>query len=107
RYAVYNDVTSRDLRTFPTRRSSYLVDSHAQQPGKGIGRIRYKDLNGDGTINSLDQKYIGVASPEFQYGLQTSLKYKNVTLDLFLDRKSTRLNSSHVSISYAVFCLKY
>src|SRR5699024_11734231 len=25
---------------------------------------------------------------------------------LNLDRKSTRLNSSHVSISYAVFCLK-
>src|SRR5207245_10151605 len=25
---------------------------------------------------------------------------------LFLDRKSTRLNSSHGSISYAVFCLK-
>src|SRR5438876_5589672 len=24
----------------------------------------------------------------------------------FLDRKSTRLNSSHPSISYAVFCLK-
>src|SRR5690625_6128554 len=27
-------------------------------------------------------------------------------LDLELDRKSTRLNSSHVAISYAVFCLK-
>src|SRR5690242_21297498 len=26
--------------------------------------------------------------------------------DLFTDRKSTRLNSSHMSISYAVFCLK-
>src|SRR5690625_6428595 len=26
--------------------------------------------------------------------------------DLLLDRKSTRLNSSHVAISYAVFCLK-
>src|SRR5690625_5112627 len=25
---------------------------------------------------------------------------------LFTDRKSTRLNSSHVAISYAVFCLK-
>src|SRR5438067_7312226 len=25
---------------------------------------------------------------------------------LWIDRKSTRLNSSHVSISYAVFCLK-
>src|SRR5207249_10350617 len=27
-------------------------------------------------------------------------------LDGVTDRKSTRLNSSHVSISYAVFCLK-
>src|SRR3989454_7527116 len=27
-------------------------------------------------------------------------------LDNFLDRKSTRLNSSHLVISYAVFCLK-
>src|SRR5437660_9812567 len=27
-------------------------------------------------------------------------------LPAFLDRKSTRLNSSHVAISYAVFCLK-
>src|SRR5260221_2251736 len=27
-------------------------------------------------------------------------------LDLVLDRKSTRLNSSHTVISYAVFCLK-
>src|SRR5207245_6068548 len=29
-----------------------------------------------------------------------------VPLGSFLDRKSTRLNSSHGSISYAVFCLK-
>src|SRR3712207_8992075 len=28
------------------------------------------------------------------------------TLDAALDRKSTRLNSSHANISYAVFCLK-
>src|SRR5207249_10432404 len=28
------------------------------------------------------------------------------TARAFKDRKSTRLNSSHVSISYAVFCLK-
>src|SRR5947209_14762308 len=26
--------------------------------------------------------------------------------DIFVDRKSTRLNSSHANISYAVFCLK-
>src|SRR3712207_7448922 len=28
------------------------------------------------------------------------------TFTLYLDRKSTRLNSSHANISYAVFCLK-
>src|SRR5690625_4709967 len=27
-------------------------------------------------------------------------------IGMFIDRKSTRLNSSHVAISYAVFCLK-
>src|SRR5690554_6973059 len=30
----------------------------------------------------------------------------NTDLDADVDRKSTRLNSSHVRISYAVFCLK-
>src|SRR3712207_8557046 len=30
----------------------------------------------------------------------------NVTTVLATDRKSTRLNSSHANISYAVFCLK-
>src|SRR3712207_8332018 len=30
----------------------------------------------------------------------------NCNLRLVVDRKSTRLNSSHANISYAVFCLK-
>src|SRR5690242_21725104 len=36
-------------------------------------------------------------------GLLTWVAYDS---GLFQDRKSTRLNSSHMSISYAVFCLK-
>src|SRR5699024_12182708 len=36
--------------------------------------------------------------------LHLSVPY--LTLRITEDRKSTRLNSSHVSISYAVFCLK-
>src|SRR5690625_6630702 len=32
--------------------------------------------------------------------------YIRVFVAAFSDRKSTRLNSSHVAISYAVFCLK-
>src|SRR5438067_6426360 len=38
-------------------------------------------------------------------GLTRKLKF-GTWFDGALDRKSTRLNSSHVSISYAVFCLK-
>src|SRR5690606_40860386 len=32
--------------------------------------------------------------------------FRPVRRDIVRDRKSTRLNSSHVKISYAVFCLK-
>src|SRR5437773_3830434 len=31
---------------------------------------------------------------------------RHVTQSIKVDRKSTRLNSSHITISYAVFCLK-
>src|SRR5690625_6355218 len=38
---------------------------------------------------------------------QMNLKSTRKTIEEFAqDRKSTRLNSSHVAISYAVFCLK-
>src|SRR5690554_7644017 len=43
----------------------------------------------------LDTRVYTRAGPEFEQ-LESGLK----------DRKSTRLNSSHVRISYAVFCLK-
>src|SRR5437870_13844119 len=39
----------------------------------------------------------------------TRVRMLHITLTYvagFVDRKSTRLNSSHVAISYAVFCLK-
>src|SRR5258708_39970766 len=36
----------------------------------------------------------------------TAITAKNAQTKYFRDRKSTRLNSSHQIISYAVFCLK-
>src|SRR5437667_617179 len=36
----------------------------------------------------------------------SSVRDDGVTVTVKLDRKSTRLNSSHITISYAVFCLK-
>src|SRR5690625_552216 len=39
-------------------------------------------------------------------GLDNYLNLFDSASSAFSDRKSTRLNSSHVAISYAVFCLK-
>src|SRR5207249_11555377 len=44
------------------------------------------------------------AGDESDSALRAGLKSKDIQTTK--DRKSTRLNSSHVSISYAVFCLK-
>src|SRR6266702_877207 len=38
--------------------------------------------------------------------MEFGLRCQDGSFKWFLDRKSTRLNSSHVAISYAVFCLK-
>src|SRR5690625_6597063 len=40
------------------------------------------------------------------YGLKIKKMPKEQALEKAIDRKSTRLNSSHVANSYAVFCLK-
>src|SRR5699024_12850601 len=68
----------RDLHSFPTRRSSDLSPSRASGP----------------RISSLPLITVSVLPGN----MPIRIKGK--------DRKSTRLNSSHVSISYAVFCLK-
>src|SRR2546426_3121510 len=39
-------------------------------------------------------------------GWAATAKFVFLLLPILLDRKSTRLNSSHLVISYAVFCLK-
>src|SRR2546430_12942765 len=46
----------------------------------------------------------GGMSPELTAELHNGMLLEGV--QLFQDRKSTRLNSSHSQISYAVFCLK-
>src|SRR5690625_5852024 len=41
-----------------------------------------------------------------RFAASARLLQRAAGLDPVVDRKSTRLNSSHVAISYAVFCLK-
>src|SRR5690625_874027 len=51
----------------------------------------------------VDDVLIGCVS---QISEQSATPGRMAWLGAGLDRKSTRLNSSHVAISYAVFCLK-
>lgn len=60
------------------------VDNSPEQPGKGLGRIRYKDLDGDGRITwEYDRTWIGVSDPDFQYGINFDARYKNFDFSMF------------------------
>jgi hypothetical protein len=42
----------------------------------GPGDLKYKDLNGDGVVNTDDRTMIGNPTPDFTYGGSVTLKYK-------------------------------
>lgn len=47
------------------------------------GEPKYKDLNGDGVINRLDQSIIGNPHPDFVFGYYHSFEFKGVDLQIF------------------------
>ena len=59
------------------------VASHAIQQGKGLGRIRYRDITGDGKITEDDQCIIGDPNPDLSMGLNLDFAYKGLTLSMF------------------------
>lgn len=65
-------------------RSQAEVDAHAQQDGKAVGAIRFKDLNSDGVINDDDRGAIGSPHPDFYGGINLGLNYKNFDFTIFL-----------------------
>src|SRR5206468_12643115 len=81
-FFFYGPADHRDLHSFPTRRSSDLPA--ARQPPRPGARPRLDDAARRGAPRRGD----------------------HAALPRVRDRKSTRLNSSHDQISYAVFCLK-
>lgn len=46
------------------------------QPNAKAGDQKYVDINDDGTISPADKKIIGSSFPDFTYGLNTNLNYK-------------------------------
>jgi len=65
-------------------RTEEELDNGIQQNGKGLGRIRYKDLNEDGVIDDYDRTWIGVPIPRVNYGLNVSMGYKQFDVSFFL-----------------------
>lgn len=61
------------------------VFNSAFQEGKGLGRIRYKDLNNDNVINDKDRTWIGNPNPDYAYGLNISLSYKDFDFSTFFE----------------------
>src|SRR5690606_39886905 len=92
----------RDVPSFPTRRSSdlRLVDGP------------FRNLRGRWVFKALDENACKVALQlDFEFSGKLARMafgplFNHAANTMVEDRKSTRLNSSHVKISYAVFCLK-
>src|SRR5205085_11069902 len=86
------------LHSFPTRRSSDLLgalgDGGAVTTNNNEIATRLRKLRNYGST----EKYV-----HEELGFNSRLDPVQAAV---LDRKSTRLNSSHSQISYAVFCLK-
>src|SRR5690242_21302110 len=85
----YREAGTRGLHSFPTRRSSDLADG--EDDVGALGGQRLGGLETQAGVRAGDDG--GAAGLIGNVGGGP-------------DRKSTRLNSSHMSISYAVFCLK-
>lgn len=64
-------------------KSQEEVDNHATQEGAAPGRIRWRDLDGNGVINEADQKWIYDPVPDFSYGLNIYLEYNNFDFTMF------------------------
>lgn len=52
-------------------------------PAVQPGDIRFRDLNGDGTINDNDRTFIGNPIPKLSYGLSLSGDYRRFDLSMF------------------------
>src|SRR5690606_41532423 len=81
-----------ELHSVPTRRSSDL------RSGDEVGEVDALEISPD------DPDGAGVRLQ--RRGRRVRVRGLGVVHPGDADRKSTRLNSSHVKISYAVFCLK-
>ncbi len=59
------------------------VDAHADQAGKAVGRLRFKDQNADGVIDDQDRKVLGNYHPDMTLGFRVGGTYGKFDFSTF------------------------
>src|SRR5690606_40920149 len=86
-----------------------VLGPHVQQHGSYVGSegLRFDFNNYSQPTNEEILKIEELVNSEINKAVDVKISYHPLEeARKMKDRKSTRLNSSHVKISYAVFCLK-
>src|SRR5439155_27198778 len=92
-FFFFNDTATTEIYTLSLHDALPICQHRAGSVGAAVGR----------DLRRLEPVAVGVAEEVFP-GRRRAIDAGEV--EASIDRKSTRLNSSHVAISYAVFCLK-
>src|SRR5690606_41813749 len=98
-FFAHRHAALRVLHSLPTRRSSDLIARHLAEEQISLESIVQRRPNG--SAHGGDDPGRAAPVPVITARIVAAMRAA-----VRPDRKSTRLNSSHVKISYAVFCLK-
>lgn len=60
----------------------YTSNGNVLQPDSYAGNKKFVDINGDGVLDDNDIVKLGNSEPKLNFGLGTSLRFKNVQIDL-------------------------
>src|SRR3712207_8368069 len=83
----------------PPRSTLFPYTTLFRSPRRGAGRVQ-------GRADPAARRAEGVLMTTTHGSERIGTVETDEPADVYADRKSTRLNSSHANISYAVFCLK-
>ncbi|MEM7106826.1 MAG: TonB-dependent receptor [Bacteroidota bacterium] len=60
-------------------------DQGFESPADGVGRFKYRDVDGNGVISDDDRTFIGSPHPDFTFGFNANLAYKGFDIAIFFN----------------------
>ncbi|QEC43639.1 SusC/RagA family TonB-linked outer membrane protein [Pseudobacter ginsenosidimutans] len=75
------DETAPSVYVLKSKIATYNKDRTLTKPGD----IKYKDINGDGVVNTDDRTIIGNPNPKFTGGFSNDITWKNFDLNVFIE----------------------